>query len=612
MGLARGPLSTLAAAAIHGLVALGAWRAAPPRVCPRPVCPAAHCPPASGAGPPGGDPPAGPAALFSELPEELAEVRAAAARLDERVALLQATADAVISFWPLIWVLVGGLLRDSFERMLSARRYQLFASDGSVVAEPAFMSEVRPGRRLALWYSGDTYWHERLALAYVRPGVWIIVIPDGDRYPENLRCRRGTSGAVQAVLVDPGKPTLDRMRGRFYRFREPLEPSELVEQVKMAEAESYAITRRAPEAPASIMLWDGTDVKYEPLMGSEGSDLVPLADADRPAHGDGAAPAALPPPELPPDTTWLIVDPHYPDFGRERHPGPDAPRAGEHAMALDTRKKPVPVRQVALVDVDAFLASARTGVAKIPEEDAPPAAGRLEDRLREALDGGAKAPPAVEDARTLTVVHDEHGERYKEWRSVCAEISCSHFGDWDKHHEGPATALSLFKNIQRRGGDPRLWHANWRREAGVSPQERTWIEMKLLPDILYLSGCYDQLNGPSLACIESVSRRVCQIIEACSTGVPGRANCEGVKHFTPVASASSVAPAELRPRAHRRAKEEMEIESMRVRTRGLQPPGGPEAPPPGGPVNPKGTPKGGKTGGRGQPSQGAGQEGGGK
>ncbi|CAK0840736.1 unnamed protein product [Prorocentrum cordatum] len=574
MGLARGPLSAIAAGVFHGLVALGAWRVAPPPVCPRPVCPAAHCPSPAGLGPPGGDPPAGPAALLAELPEELAEVRAAAARLDDRLAVLQATAGAVASFWPLIWALIGGLVKGALDR--------LFAADGGVVKEPAFMSEMRPGRRFALWYSDDTYWHERVALACVRPGAWVIATPDGDGYPENLRCRRGTSGAVQAV-----------------------------EQVKMAEAESYAITRRAPAPPAAVMMWVGADVEYEPLMASEGVQLVPLGGGGAPVHGEGPALAPLPPPELPPDATWLIVDPHHPDFGRERHPGPDAPRAGEYAIALDAWRRPVPVRQVALADVETFMASARTGIAKILEDEAGPATGHLEERLHRALDGGAKTPPSVEDARTLTVDYDEHGKRYKEWRSVCAEISYSHFGDWDKHHEGPATTLALFKNIQRQGGDPRLWYASWCREAGVSPQERMGIEMKLLTDILYLSGCYDQLNGPSLACIETVARRVCQIIEAYSAGVPGRANWEGVKHFTQVASASYVAPAELRSHVHRRAKEEMEIESMRVRTRGLQPPGGPEAVPPGAPVNPKGTPKGGGRG-RGQPVQGAGQEGGGK
>ena len=137
--------------------------------------------------------------------------------------------------------------------------------------------------------------------------------------------------------------------------------------------------------------------------------------------------------------------------------------------------------------------------------------------------------------------------------------------------------------------------------------------MKLLLDILYLSGCYDQVNGPSLACIEAVSRRVCQIIEAYSTGVPGRANWEGVKHFTPISTAASVVPPELRSHAHRRAKEEVEIENMRLKARGVQPAGGAEGSQPvlpgggggGRGGGPKGDPKG---GGRGQPKQGVGAE----
>ncbi|CAK0847447.1 unnamed protein product, partial [Prorocentrum cordatum] len=406
--------------------------------------------------------------------EELAEVRAAAARLDDRLAVLQATAEAVTSFWPLIWVLIGGLVKDALDR-----RYQLFAADGSVVGKPACMSEMRPG-------------------------AWVITTPDGDRYPENLRCRRGTSGAVKAVLVDPGQPVLDRMRGRFYRFKDPLEPSDLVEQVKMAEAESYAITRRAPAPPAAIMMWGGADVEYEPLMASEGVQLVPLGGGGAPVHGEEPAPAPLPPPELPPNATWLIVNPHPPDFGRERHPGPDAPRAGKYAIALDARRRPAPVRQVALADVETFMASARTGIAKILEGEAGPVTGHLEERLHHALDGGTKTPPIVEDARTLTVDYDEHGRRQ----------SAGENGHRDEAFD----------------------------------------------DVLYLSGCYDQLNGPSLARIET---------------------------------------------------EEMEIESTRVRARGLQPPGGPGAAPHGAPVNPKGTPKGGGRG-RGQPGQGVGQEGGGK
>ncbi|CAK0813206.1 unnamed protein product [Prorocentrum cordatum] len=567
MGLPRGSLAAAAAAAVHGLLALGLWSSTPAPACPQPVCPAPFCPAlvcpdcVSVAGAPDPGPPGGPAALgLGEVPEELAEIRSAALRLEEQLALVQAALEAAWNAW----------------------KYQLFSSSGLVVPEEELMREMKPGKRFALWYEDDTYWHERVALAEVRPGVWIITTPDGHRYSENIRCRRGTSGAVQAVHLVPDAELLEPMKGHFYRFRTAFDAADLVEQIKLAEGESYGITRRRRPSPEAIALWDGSEVEYQALMDSDGAQLVPLAGDDgeaRPAVAPGAA--ALPLAAAagpPPDVTWLIVDPLHPDFGRERHPAPDAEMAGDYAMALDVSRRPVPVKRVPIADVATFLDTVHMTVRKILDEEgaAVKADKGLEGRLSEALDGGTKTPPAGEDARTLSVSYDEHGERHKDWRSVCAEISFSHFSDWGKHHEGPATTLALFKNIQRQGGDPRLFYPIWCRDAGVSPQERTGIEMKLLLDILYLSGCYDQVNGPSLASIEAVSRRVCQIIEAHSAGTPGRANWEGVKHFMPLANSASAAPPELRSHAHRRAKEEVEIENMRMKARGLHPGAGAE------------------------------------
>ncbi|CAK0901265.1 unnamed protein product [Prorocentrum cordatum] len=567
MSLPRGPLTAAAAVAVHVAVALGLWSSTPTPTCPQPVCPAPFCLAlvcpdcVSAAGAPDPGPPGGSAALgLGEVPEELAEIRSAAVRLEEQLALLQTALE------------------------------------------------------------DDTYRHERVALAEVRSGVWIIVTPDGDRYSENIRCRRGTSGAVQAVHLVPGAELLDPMKGHFYKFRAALDASELVEQIKLAEGESFGITRRRRPAPEAIALWDGQDVEYQALMDSDGTQLVPLVvDDGRAAPGAAPGAAALPraaPAGPPPDVTWLIIDPVHPDFGRERHPSPDAEMAGECAMALDVNRRPVPVKRVPISDVASFRDMVHMRVRKILDDEAAAAKadGGLEGRLNDALDGGTKTPPAGEDARTLTVSYDEHGGRHKDWRSVCAEISYSHFGDWEKYHEGPPVTLPLFKNIQRQGGDPRLFFPIWCRDSGVSPQERAGIEMKLLLEILYLSGCYDQVNGPSLASVEAVSRRVCQIIEAYSAGIPGRANWEGAKHFMPLANAASVAPPELRSHAHRRAKEEVEIENMRLKARGLQPAAGvegsqPTLPGPGGGGRgggPRGDPKGGGRGGG--PKGGAGAE----
>ena len=56
----------------------------------------------------------------------------------------------------------------------------------------------------------------------------------------------------------------------------------------------------------------------------------------------------------------------------------------------------------------------------------------------------------------------------------------------------------------------------WLASRGVSPNERTGIEMKCLITCLQLAGTYEHLNVPVLACLETISRRIAQIVEAYS------------------------------------------------------------------------------------------------
>ena len=124
MGRPSGPLAAVATAAVHGLLALGLWSSTPAPTCPQPVCPAPFCPAlacpdcVSAAGAPDPGPPGDPAALdLGEVPEELAEIRSAALRLEEQLALLQAALEAAWNAWPLLWVLIGGAARDVVGRL---------------------------------------------------------------------------------------------------------------------------------------------------------------------------------------------------------------------------------------------------------------------------------------------------------------------------------------------------------------------------------------------------------------------------------------------------------------------------------------------------------------
>lgn len=48
------------------------------------------------------------------------------------------------------------------------------------------LQKASPGQVAAVFYSDDTYWHERLLLWPFRDSKWMIYTPDGDRYLEDL------------------------------------------------------------------------------------------------------------------------------------------------------------------------------------------------------------------------------------------------------------------------------------------------------------------------------------------------------------------------------------------------------------------------------------------
>ena len=100
----------------------------------------------------------------------------------------------------------------------------------------------------------------------------------------------------------------------------------------------------------------------------------------------------------------------------------------------------------------------------------------------------------------MCVVWDEHEERYKPCRDVCAEASRHDFGDWsDRFEAAPPITLTMMKNILRSGGDPIRWKDDRLREINMGKLERTAIEVGLISTALQYFGAYDQVNLPCLA-----------------------------------------------------------------------------------------------------------------
>ena len=171
--------------------------------------------------------------------------------------------------------------------------------------------------------------------------------------------------------------------------------------------------------------------------------------------------------------------------------------------------------------------------------------------------------------RTLAVSWDEHGERYKAWREVVAESSRHEFGDWaDRFDAAPPATLGLMKSFLRHGGDPLRWKDEWLRELGMSRHERTAIEVSMIARSLMYMVTYDQLNMPNLASAEVLCQRLAQLIEAYAGGDRNAPNYRAVKHFTLESSAAQTVPPALRSYAHRKSKEEHEMEILRSRASG--------------------------------------------
>ena len=125
----------------------------------------------------------------------------------------------------------------------------------------------------------------------------------------------------------------------------------------------------------------------------------------------------------------------------------------------------------------------------------------------------SKKPP--DDLRTLWVEYDAHGDRHKAWRDLTREATFEISKDLP-FDEGRSALLYMVKHFEKHCGDGLIWLASLSRQKEISEDERTSIEMRCLVTCLCLSGTYDQLNSPCLASMETVARRIAQIVEAYS------------------------------------------------------------------------------------------------
>ena len=104
------------------------------------------------------------------------------------------------------------------------------------------------------------------------------------------------------------------------------------------------------------------------------------------------------------------------------------------------------------------------------------------------------------------------GERWKDWRSLCREISVAEFPDWP--FDGAWTAVHLLRHGERLGHLPFFYLEWWANNKKVEEIHRICLEMKVLMEGLELLGTHDQLHLDPLAGVVGMRHRLLNIFGA--------------------------------------------------------------------------------------------------
>ena len=461
-----------------------------------------------------------------------------------------------------------------------------------VGAAPGFWKRLAVGETLLVYYSDDTVYHERMALWPVQDAEWLMLTPDGDTYVEDLSCADPDTGPMEVVTL-PADGTLPAALSHpAYRFKQyPTEMSlkTLIRDGKKLAEEEAEQRGVVLTTPSMVLTPVGTLVTLDDFFG--GASVT--RRISRPPLAGGS-----PDPRSKDETSvlrrvvaaskhsamdglWLLSEPVADKkVGDEVVPADDdLIFDGVHAL-VKIGDETVHAVLVAKDDVDAFVEkrcavyakqTPRGGQADLRASLAKGSKDDLWRRLErsESENAAASAPNVEAEVRTLWVDYDEQGERHKSWRKVVQESTSESWGD--SPLEGPATMLHLAKHYERHGGDPRQWLQQWAREKHLEATDRAMHEMKVLMDIMYFAGSFDQLNVGALVCLEVAARRAQLIVEALA--VPGRPCWDSAKLYSGQSLAEDGVSPALRTFVAKKAREESEIIHARAKARELRGPG---------------------------------------
>ena len=124
--------------------------------------------------------------------------------------------------------------------------------------------------------------------------------------------------------------------------------------------------------------------------------------------------------------------------------------------------------------------------------------------------------------------------------------------------------------MMRAGGSPRAWLQSWARYKQIPEQDRIMHELRTLVDAVKYGGSYDQLNLPSLAAFECITRRIAAIVDAFGAGFQNP-DWGAARIYTGYRGPEDIVMQQSKQWASKKGHGEVELHQARTKMRGLRP-----------------------------------------
>mmetsp|Transcript_8309 Transcript_8309/g.18577 ORF Transcript_8309/g.18577 Transcript_8309/m.18577 type:complete len:450 (+) Transcript_8309:263-1612(+) len=437
------------------------------------------------------------------------------------------------------------------------------------MAAAAALRQHRCGASTLVLYEGENLWHERCLLFPVCQTAgdhrWVILTPDGDRYIEHLATGAAEDGPIQCRLLGENRrlPALGGVP--VYRFNPWPGDDELRGVLQLARAEAHdacrveglplleidqVINGRRREVTLEDFFRRAVPWARVPAAGA----LAPRGPAAPGAAAAGAAPAPMAGvnPAVRANEVWLVsLDAGGLQRGHEIVPVAGDYLGQKYGVHTTAGGAEVPIVKVALQDVHLW-------------GPLPPA----------AASGSAGA--MAEDMRTLAVKYDELGERHRQFRESVGMMQADDFGDFPI--EGPRSCMWLLRMWSKSGLDPVQWLERHLAVAGWADTDRSGHELRVLSHCFLAASCYDQINCPSLACMEYLARRYQMILDAHNDN-PLMPDYSSSEYWLDVSRTKNTVDPTLKAHIARQLKDDTEVKKQLQKSRELrsQTPAAPKA-----------------------------------